>query len=223
MGELIPPKEELSGIVPTFHPSDDPEPPNILSTIKTLNLSTHVEGGYFVQTDTAPTSIVSHYPKAALSDHTVELVGSGLREDTEPDTRRMSTTIFYFLSPRRPLGTFHCVRSRIVHTLHRGRGRYVLIHPDGRVESFVVGQDIERGERLQWVVEGGVWKASYLLQEDGREDNQGLLISETVCPGFEYADHSFLSREEFRRLLPDNRAKEIEWLVRPDDDKANKA
>lgn len=56
------------------------------------------------------------------------------------------------------------------------------------VESFVVGGDIERGERLQWVVDGGKYKASYLLPDtdtgtDGEdyangEGTQGLLISE---------------------------------------------
>lgn len=34
-----------------------------------------------------------------------------------------------------------------------------------RIESFVVGHDIEHGERLQWVVDGGKFKASYLLPD----------------------------------------------------------
>jgi len=38
----------------------------------------------------------------------------------------------------------------------------VLIHENGRVETFVVGSDIEGGEVAQWAVEGGVWKASML-------------------------------------------------------------
>ena len=56
------------------------------------------------------------------------------------------------------------------------------------VESFVVGAGIERGERLQWVVDGGKYKASYLLPDtgtDGKDYENGegtewLLISE-VC------------------------------------------
>lgn len=70
-----------------------------------------------------------------------------------------------------------------MHTLISGRGRYVLIHADEesegegkkRIETFVVGKDVERGERSVWVVEGGKYKASFLL--DG-EDGEGLLISE---------------------------------------------
>jgi uncharacterized protein len=38
----------------------------------------------------------------------------------------------------------------------------------------VVGQDVDKGERLQWIVEGGKFKASYLLpDEDGGEESKG--------------------------------------------------
>lgn len=71
-------------------------------------------------------------------------------------------------------------------TLHKGRGRYVIIHvnekQDGqraRIETFVVGQDIYNGERLQWLVEGGKYKASFLLPDvKGGSESEGLLISE---------------------------------------------
>lgn len=58
----------------------------------------------------------------------------------------------------------------------------MLIHADEqggrkRVESFVVGKDVSRGERSVWVVEGEKYKASYLLAGEG--DGEGrLLISE---------------------------------------------
>lgn len=81
-----------------------------------------------------------------------------------------------------------------MHTLHRGRGRYVIIHAGekgengeggekGRVETFVVGQDIHHGEKLQWIVEGDRYKASFLLpdedEDEGRPESEGgLLISE---------------------------------------------
>jgi predicted cupin superfamily sugar epimerase len=70
--------------------------------------------------------------------------------------------------------------------LIRGRGRYVLIHADEegekkRVESFIVGKDVAQGERAVWVVEGGKYKASFLLECDGEE---GLLISEVCCYEF---------------------------------------
>ena len=75
-----------------------------------------------------------------------------------------------------------------MHTLHKGRGRYVLIHADeaakderARVETFVVGHNVRKGERLQWVVDGDKYKASFLLpDEPDGTTSEGLLISEVI-------------------------------------------
>ena len=65
-----------------------------------------------------------------------------------------------------------------------------MIHADevkkgqkARIETFIVGQNIGAGERLQWIVEGGKYKASYLLSDgpsniDKDPESSGLLISE---------------------------------------------
>lgn len=179
----------LSQIKPIYPPPSN-EPPNqiqhsnlIQSTLQTLSLTPHIEGGYFTETDKHPLRIPNPHTHQSPDD----------------TTRAASSSIFYFLTPRSPLGAFHRNASRTVHTLHRGRGRYVILHADeasrernaGRkvaVESFVVGAGIERGERLQWVVDGGKYKASYLLPDTGTdgkdyengEGTEGLLISE-VC------------------------------------------
>lgn len=213
MGEFIPESVpelmDFTSIKPVFTPSSAPEPPRAQSIIKTLSLLKHPEGGYFNQTDVNDYTITSPYPREPLSEASV--ASAPVRPDYDPALRRLSTLIFYYLSPRRPKGHFHVNRSRIIHTLQKGRGRYVLVHPDGRVESFVVGHDIEKGERLQWVVEGGVWKGSFLLETEG--ESEGLLISEVVTPGFEFADHSFMSQDQLRELLPEDQAKELEWLI----------
>ena len=65
----------------------------------------------------------------------------------------------------------------------------MLIHADevagqqgvkARVDTFVVGQDVAKGERLQWIVEGGKYKATFLLEDEdgGGKSGEGLLISE---------------------------------------------
>lgn len=205
----------LAFIKPVYDPSSPPseESATVKTTLKSLSLSEHPEGGYYSLTDLAPTSIPSPYPAEARSEYTVSLTG-GLREGYDASSRLLSSTIFYYLTPARPMGSFHANRSRIIHTLHRGRGRYVCIHPDGRVETFIVGQDVEKGEKLMWVVEGDVWKASFLLDRDGQDENEGLLISETVVPGFEYTDHEFLTTERFQKLLPSETAEQLKWLVR---------
>lgn len=183
--------------------------------IDALNLQPHVEGGYFVETDRDPLRTPSPFNS----------------NDRPSETRSASTTIFHLLTPAAPVWTFHRNRGRTVHTLHKGRGRYVHIHADDvasggregkakkvRVETFVVGQDVGRGERLQWIVEGGKYKCSFLLTDgDGREGSQeGCLISETVVPGFEFEDHDFLRLEGLRELVAEEQAGEMEWMVRRD-------
>ena len=89
------------------------------------------------------------------------------------------------------------------------------------IETFVVGDDIAKGERLQWIVEGGKFKASFLLpdesdesgQEDG-ESRKGLLISETVVPGFEYSDHDFMTAEQLVESVGEEQREEVKWLLK---------
>ena len=59
----------------------------------------------------------------------------------------------------------------------------------------MVGKDVMEGEQLQWIVEGGKYKASFLLEDAAGGEGTGCLISETVVPGFEYEDHDFLKME----------------------------
>ena len=94
----------------------------------------------------------------------------------------------------------------------------MLIHADevmkgeevtgkARVEVFTVGLDVEKGERVKWVVNGGKYKASYLLAEEG------MLIAETVVPGFEFEDHDFLTEERAEQILTAEQREELKWLM----------
>lgn len=99
----------------------------------------------------------------------------------------------------------------------------MIIHADEgeegaekRVETFVVGGNVEKGEKLQWIVEGGKFKASFLLPDmEGGEESEGLLISETVVPGFEYVDHDFLAPEGLVELVGKEKAEDLSWLLSP--------
>lgn len=97
----------------------------------------------------------------------------------------------------------------------------MLIHADEpgkekRIETYIVGPNVAKGERLQWIVDGGKFKASYLLpDEESGSESQGLLISETVVPGFEYCDHDFLSPQGLVDLLSPEKAEELKWLLSP--------
>lgn len=251
-----------------------PNPPGVTSTITALALQPHPEGGFFVETDRDPRLLPNPFLDESPSnadeanghaDGTSAANGDGETKDSLPPeeykyleaskpstdlTRHASTTIHYFLSPSSPLGRFHRNRARTVHTLHWGRGAYVVLHPpekqkdndqgaapdaesedcnvaggegEGwRVETFIVGKDIVKGEKVQWIVEGGRYKASYLLPDTGGVEEywdskdgskNGLLISETVVPGFEFSDHDFLTAERFLRINGEERVEKMGWLL----------
>lgn len=194
----------LQDIKPTYPGPDHEaaEKQSIQFVIDKLGLQVHPEGGYFVETDYHPLRIPNPYQSQAEKEAGIE------------STRAASTTIYYYLTPREPMGAFHSNKSRTVHTWHRGRGRYVLLHlaegdpdqsitankPRVSIETFVVGPNLERGERMQWIVPGGNhYKASFLLPDSPEDDGygpndgqngatstEGLLISEVRMrnPGF---------------------------------------
>lgn len=84
-----------------------------------------------------------------------------------------------------------------------------------RIETFVVGPDVLKGERVQWIVDGGKYKCSFLLpDQEGGSSSEGLLISETVVPGFEFEDHDFMDEERLRALVSREQAEEMAWMVR---------
>ncbi|RDW92198.1 hypothetical protein BP5796_01592 [Coleophoma crateriformis] len=209
----------VAGIKPSFTAteSNGEESSAIRELIDSLQLEPHIEGGYFIETDRAPDLVPSPFPLKESNT-------SGLapqRPGFDSKVRNSSTTIYYLLTPSGPQGGFHRNAGRTVHTLHRGRGQYVLIHADEpgaekRIETFIVGQDVAKGEKLQWIVEGGKFKASFLLPDSvgGKESESGLLISETVVPGFEYCDHDFLSPDGLKDLVGD-KAEDLQWLLSP--------
>jgi predicted cupin superfamily sugar epimerase len=211
---------DLTTLKPHFHPSNlTSDSPSITSLIKNLDLQPHIEGGYYLETDRAPETVPSPFPFHPTSTSTEGHVPQ--RPGFDPAIRNSSTTIYYLLTPSGPQGGFHRHKARTLHTLHRGRGRYVIIHADEpgehkRIETFAVGHNVEKGERLQWIVEGGKFKASFLLTDtEGEEGSEGLLISETVVPGFEFCDHDFLSAQGLKDLVGFDKAKELDWLLSP--------
>lgn len=156
--------------------------PSADALIEALELTEHVEGGYFRRTYQA-----DHRPTVA----------------TDGGERYLMTSIHYLLTQASPVGHFHCNRSDIVHYFHLGDPiRYYLLMPDGRLEIVDMGADVVAGQRLQLTVPGGVWKASRLL--DG-PCGYGL-ISEAVSPGFDYADMRLGDRTGLVEAFPQHEA-----------------
>jgi len=115
--------------------------------------------------------------------------------------RYTMTSIHYLLTDDSPIGHWHRNESDIVHFHHLGGPvHYYMLHPDGRLETAVLGPDLAAGQRLQLTVQGGVWKASHLpAGEYG-------LISEAVAPGFDYADMALGARADLLAQFPQHAA-----------------
>ncbi|KAK1222155.1 hypothetical protein PQX77_015017 [Marasmius sp. AFHP31] len=226
---------------PTFPPVKDPEKPERPGTaalISLLQLREHSEGGYFVETDRDKRQVVNPFhPSSTQTMATDDSRDQHIFSQTPfagnvpltDLTRSASTSIYFLLTELRNKGCFVRNRGRTIHALHKGRARYVVIHADevgdyeedrqcmgkARIETFVVGQDIARGERMQWVVEGDKYKASFLLpdEEGGNESKEGCLVTETVTPGWEITENEFLTAQRLHELVAPEQALQLAWLL----------
>lgn len=87
----------------------------------------------------------------------------------------------------------------------------LLLHPDGRGETLVLGRDLAAGQQPQRLVPRHVWQASRPI--GGSE--AWTFFGNTLAPGFEYADFEIGYREELQARYPAFAAK-IAELTRPE-------
>ncbi|KAI8800987.1 RmlC-like cupin domain-containing protein [Cladochytrium replicatum] len=192
--------------------------------VKHYRLEPHPEGGFYVVTWGMK-----------------EQIPSPFAENNAP--RVIATSIFYLLAHPHPslptstfpswspsTGVFHLNKSATMHVHHCGRTRYTLISakaPLGKglmdsegmplTKVVTMGEDFERGEVRQLVVEGGWWKVSEVPDEDiaavesGMVDAErvGALITEVVTPGFHWDDHTYLTVAKLRELFAGHREQEF--------------
>lgn len=159
------------------------------AVIRQLQLEPHLEGGY--------------YRRSFQADHRARI-------DQGHGERFTLTSIYYLLSADSPIGHWHLNHSDILHYYHLGQPlTYYMIHPNGALETTVLGPDLTAGQQLQLAVPGGTWKASHLTSGD-----YGL-ISEAVSPGFDYADMTLGQRRELVQQFPQHEGL-IEHFTHPD-------
>jgi len=143
--------------------------------IEKLSLEPHIEGGYFSRTYSS-----------ALTTH---IAGS--------KPRCLLSSIFYMLTDDSPIGHLHKNKSDIIHYFHGGSPlTYLILHPDGHLETTILGDDLDNGQQLQLIVKGGCWKATEL------EAGEFGLISEAVSPGFDYNDMELAEQTIIRNQFP---------------------
>ena len=153
--------------------------------IARLGLAPHPEGGWFRRIHTDARLI-----------------------DTPAGPRAAASSIHYLLDRQSPVGRFHRNRSDILHYLQSGGPvDYWLLEAGGSVRRVRLG--FEADQQLFLHVPGGTWKASVL-----HESADHALVSEVVTPGFDYADHEFLTLTSLRADYPEQ-AEALAAFVRP--------
>jgi predicted cupin superfamily sugar epimerase len=158
------------------------------SIIRALKLEPHIEGGYFRRTFESATHTITKQP--AMS------------------------SIYYLLTNEAPVGYLHQNKSDIIHFFHSGSPiEYSIINPEGKLSTKILGPNLEKGHQLQLMVQGGDLKASQLMTESKSLDNFGL-ISEAVCPGFEYKDMRLVTIEVLTKQYPSLVSK-LGHLIKP--------
>lgn len=126
-----------------------------------------VEGGFYAETYRTP----QRRPRVALPP-------------VYPGERSLSTAIYYMLTPE-TISEMHRVRGDEMFHFYLGDPVEMLqLHPDGRGEVVVLGQDIANGMKLQHVVAASVWQGSRLCS-----GGAFALLGTTMSPGFEYEDY----------------------------------
>lgn len=152
--------------------------------IERLALAPHPEGGFFRETFRSPAFIT-----------TASLAGP-----------RAASTAIYFVLPADAFSAWHRVRSDEV--WHHYDGAPLELHtidPIGAHTAILLGRDLARGERPQYVVPAGWFQAARpLAPAQGAADY--ALCGCTVAPGFDFADFDLPSRAELQRRFPQHSA-----------------
>ena len=155
------------------------------SLIALLQLEPHIEGGYFRRS----------YQSAISS------VGTAVQ------SRSLMSSIYYLLTEDSPTGHWHCNQSDIIHYWQHGSEiSYYTISPEGDWQHTLLGPDLRAGQQLQLVVPGGYWKASHLTR------GKYGLISEAVCPGFDYQDMVLAEPETMKKHFPQHWSKIQDYI-----------
>ena len=84
----------------------------------------------------------------------------------------------------------------------------LLLHPEGRSERVILGQDLISGHHVQFVAPAGSWMGARVM-----EGGRFALMGTTMAPGYDDQDYEGGDAAELERQYPD-RAKLIRQLRR---------
>jgi len=151
--------------------------------INQFQLSPHPEGGYYKETYRSVQSIPKHFlPRQFGGD-------------------RSYSTAIYFLLEKGSFSAFHRIQSDECWHFYAGLTLLLhVIHLNGKLETVRLGNDIEKGERFQYVVPARCWFAS----EPAMGTEFGF-VGCTVAPGFDFDDFELAKADELSNLFPQHK------------------
>ncbi|MDR0802479.1 cupin domain-containing protein [Fluviicola sp.] len=144
--------------------------------IKSFDLKSHPEGGFYYETYRSPESI--------------------------PGKNRQLLTSIYFLITGNSCSNLHRIQSDECWYFHEGST--LLVHslfPDGKHEITELGLNMEQGEVPFHVVPAKTIFGSHLKGDKGY-----AFVSCAVAPGFDFADFELFASEDLLNTYPQHRA-----------------
>lgn len=107
----------------------------------------------------------------------------------------------YYLLRSDTFSALHRLQSDEIYHFYLGQPvEMLLLHPDGRDETLILGSDIEAGQRVQVVVPRGVWQGSRLAHPTTPEGF--ALLGTTMAPAYDQADFELGRRESLLAAYP---------------------
>lgn len=146
---------------------------------KMYMLKEHIEGGSFSEVYTAP---------------------------FEKDKRALAGSI-YFLLDKQEISHFHEVDCDEIWYFHEGCGLKITVLNHEGMQQYLLGNDVDKGERAMVVVpKGSVFAAENLLKDEY------TLVSCVTTPKFEYSGFRLIGKEEIKKRFS-GLAEEVMHLV----------
>ena len=156
---------------------------SVQKIIQNLELLPHPEGGYYKEV---------YRSKGTISAECLS--------DSYSGGRNYSTSI-YFLLTSDVFSAFHKINQDEI--WHFYKGSPILLHiisPKGAYQSVVIGNEIEKGQFLQYVVPGGFWFAAEVIKTSSYS-----LLGCTVAPGFDFDDFVLPTRKDLISYFPEHK------------------
>jgi uncharacterized protein len=145
-----------------------------------LNLTPHPEGGYFRETYRSGESIPGrNMPRRYRGD-------------------RSFSTAIYFLLKGKQFSAFHVLQSDEIWHFYLGSPLTIYcIAPDGTRTDILLGNEINKGQKPQTVIEKRTWLAAAV-----NDTSSYSLIGCTMAPGFDFADFTLGDRKQLIDSFP---------------------